>query len=43
MLRTQGGQTVIVNTTGEEVEIIDLLLVAKLTLNNGSRTGKRRR
>jgi hypothetical protein len=43
MLRTQSGRTVVVNTAGDEIEIIDLLLVTKLTLHNGSPTGKRRR
>jgi hypothetical protein len=43
MFRTQGGRTVIVNTAGEHIEIIDLLLVTKLTLKNGSPAGKRRR
>jgi hypothetical protein len=43
MLRTQSGRTVIVNTAGEEIEIIDLLLVTKLTFHNGSPAGKRRR
>lgn len=42
MLRTQGGRTVIVNTGGEDVAIIDLLLVTKLTLTNGT-TRRRRR
>jgi hypothetical protein len=32
-----------VNTAGEHIEIIDLLLVTKLTLKNGSPTSKRRR
>lgn len=41
MWRTQGGRTVFVNTSGEDVAIIDLLLVTKLTLNNG--TARRRR
>ena len=43
MLRAQSGRTVIVNTAGEEIEIIDLLLVTKLTFHNGSPAGKRRR
>jgi hypothetical protein len=41
MLRTQGGRTVFVNTGGEDVAIVDLLLVTKLTLSNG--TTRRRR
>ena len=35
--RTQGGRTIFVNTAGEEVAIIDFLLVTKLTLGNGTR------
>ena len=42
MWRTQGGRTVFVNTSGEDVAIIDLLLVTKLTLSKGT-TRRRRR
>ena len=42
MLRTQGGRTVFVNTSGEDVAIIDLLLVTKLTLSKGTTRGRRR-
>jgi hypothetical protein len=37
MFRTRGGRTVFVNTGGENVEIIDLLLVTKITMGNGAR------
>jgi hypothetical protein len=40
--RTQGGRTVIVNTSGEHGAIIDLLLVTKLTLTNGTARQRRR-
>jgi len=43
MLRTQSGRTVVVNTSGEQIVIIDLLLVTRLTMNNGSPSAKRRR
>jgi hypothetical protein len=33
--RTQGGRTIFINTRGEEVQIIDLLLVTKITVGNG--------
>jgi hypothetical protein len=39
--RTQGGRTVFVNSGGEDVTIIDLLLVTKITFGNGH--SKRRR
>ncbi len=42
MWRTQGGRTVFVNTAGEEVSIIDLLLVTKITLAKGDAKRKRR-
>ena len=35
LLQTQGGRTIFVNTGGEDVSIIDLLLVARLTFGNG--------
>jgi hypothetical protein len=41
MLRTQGGRTAFVNTEGEKVTIVDLLLVTKLTYSDGN--GRRRR
>jgi hypothetical protein len=40
--RTPGGRTVIVSSGGEDVSIIDLLLVTKISLGNGS-NGRRRR
>jgi hypothetical protein len=45
LLRTQGGRTAIVNTEGEKVSIIDLLLVTRLTFQseNGSRQRKKGR
>lgn len=45
-LMTEGGRTVYINTAGENMEIIDLLLVTRLTFSeNGStpRRGKRPR
>ncbi len=41
LLQTQGGRTIFVNTGGENVSIIDLLLVTRLTFGNGR--SKRRR
>jgi hypothetical protein len=41
--RTQGGRTIFVNTSGEHVAIVDLLLVTKLTVHNGSASSKRKR
>ena len=41
LLRTQGGRTVFVNTHGENVEIIDLLLVTKITIQNGAPSKRR--
>ena len=35
LLQTQGGRTIFVNTGGEDVSIIDLLLVTRLTFGNG--------
>jgi hypothetical protein len=40
--RTPGGRTVIVSGGGEDVSIIDLLLVTKISLRNGAH-GRRRR
>ena len=42
LLQTQGGRTIFVNTGGEEVSIIDLLLVTKIVVDNGE-TKRRRR
>jgi hypothetical protein len=39
--RTQGGGTVFVNPIGEEVAIIDLLLVTKITHGNGVKRRRR--
>jgi hypothetical protein len=41
--RTPSGRTIFVSTAGEDVAIVDLLLVTKLTLHNGSTSGKRKR
>jgi hypothetical protein len=41
--RTQGGRTIFVNTAGENVAIVDLLLVTKLTMHNGNVGVKRRK
>jgi hypothetical protein len=40
--RTQGGRTVFVNTGGDDVAIVNLLLVTKISLGNGE-TKRRRR
>jgi len=40
--RTPGGRTVIVSSGGEDVSIIDLLLVTKISMASGS-NGRRRR
>jgi hypothetical protein len=40
--RTEGGRTIFVNTGGENVAIIDLLLVTKLTIGNGVKRRRRR-
>jgi hypothetical protein len=42
LFQTQGGRTIFVNTGGEDVSIIDLLLVTKLTFGNGRSRGRRR-
>lgn len=39
--RTQGGRTIFVNTEGEAVTIIDLLLVTKITLGNPPQADRR--
>jgi hypothetical protein len=41
--RTQGGRTVFVNTEGEHVTIVDLLLVTKLTYQNENGARRRRK
>jgi hypothetical protein len=43
LLHTQGGRTAFINTEGEKVTIVDLLLVTKLTYQgeNGSRRRRR--
>lgn len=43
MWRTPGGRTVIVSSGGEHTAIIDLLLVTKITLGNGSARSRQRR
>jgi hypothetical protein len=40
--RTQGGRTVFISLGGEQVAIVDLLLVTQITHGNGSRKPKRR-
>ena len=42
MWRTPGGRTIIVSGGGEQMAIIDLLLVTKITKGNGA-NGRRRR
>ncbi len=41
--QTEGGRTVFVNTGGESVQIIDLLLVTRLSYANGSKRRARTR
>jgi hypothetical protein len=43
LLHTQGGRTAIVNSEGERIIIVDLLLVTKLTPQNGNGAGRGRR
>jgi hypothetical protein len=43
LLRTQGGRTAFVNTEGEMVTIVNLLLVTKLTYQNENGARRRRR
>jgi hypothetical protein len=43
MWRTPGGRTVFVSTGPEAAAIIDLLLVTKITIGNGSSRRRRRR
>ncbi len=43
LLRTQGGRTVVVNTGGDRLAIIDLLLVTEITVGNGTHGRRRRR
>jgi len=43
LLHTQGGRTAFVNTEGEHVTIVDLLLVTKLTYQNENGARRRRR
>lgn len=43
MWMTPGGRTVFVSQGGDAAEIIDLLLVAKISVGNGSAHSKRRR
>jgi hypothetical protein len=43
MWRTQGGRTIFINSGGERVAIIDLLLFTKITHGNGATRRRRRR
>ena len=43
MFQSQGGRTIIVNTQGEEMAIIDLLLVTKITFKQGNGSAPRKR
>jgi hypothetical protein len=43
MWMTPGGRTVFVSQGGDAAEIIDLLLVTKISFGNGSAPSKRRR
>ena len=39
--RTQGGRTIFINTGGEDVSIVDVLLVTRITTANGSKLRER--
>jgi hypothetical protein len=43
LFRTKGGRIAIVNTAEDHIEIIDLLLVTKLSFQNGAPAAKKRR
>jgi hypothetical protein len=43
MFQSQGGRTIIVNTRGEKMEIIDLLLVTKITTHQDEPPSRRRK
>jgi hypothetical protein len=43
LFRTKGGRIAVVNTTGDKLEIIDLLLVTRLSFQNGAPTSRKRR
>ncbi len=43
MLQSAGGRTLAVSTQGDAVVIIDLLLVTRITLSNGSTSSRKRR
>lgn len=43
LARSKGGRTIFVSTGTEAVEIIDLLLVTKLTVGNGARRRRKQR
>lgn len=43
MWMTPGGRTIFVSQGGDSAAIIDLLLVTKITVSNGSGSSKRRR
>jgi hypothetical protein len=43
MFQSQGGRTIIVNTRGEKMEIIDLLLVTKITTDQEGQPPQRKR
>jgi hypothetical protein len=43
MWMTPGGRTIFVSQGGDSAPIIDLLLVTKITVGNGSASSKRRR
>ena len=43
MFQSQGGRTVIVNTRGEKMEIIDLLLVTKIATDQEGAAPRRRK
>lgn len=41
--RTPGGRTIFISTEGEDVQIIDRLLVTKLTMQNGTHGSRRKK
>lgn len=43
LMQTPGGRTLVVTTGSDAVAIVDLLLVTRITLSNGSGATRRRR
>jgi hypothetical protein len=43
LMQSQGGRTIAVSAEGDAVAVIDLLLVTRVTMGNGSTSSRRRR